>query len=62
MVEQIPAVEDANVEPVCPYCEQPVKKICVRPIESTFGRRYLYFCCLCRKVLGVSHRKGFWMG
>jgi hypothetical protein len=26
------------------------------------GKRFLYFCGGCRKVLGISHRKGFWMG
>jgi len=29
--------------------------------ESTLGVRYIYFCTECRKVLGVSQRKGFWM-
>jgi hypothetical protein len=26
------------------------------------GKRFVYFCGTCRKVLGISHRKGFWMG
>ena len=26
------------------------------------GKRYVYFCSSCRSVLGISHRKGFWMG
>ena len=33
-----------------------------REVKSIFGRRYVYFCSRCRKILGVSHRKGFWMG
>jgi hypothetical protein len=33
-----------------------------RFLRGFLGRRYLYFCPHCRKVLGVSHRKGFWMG
>ena len=33
-----------------------------QPLNSLFGKRYIYFCPECRKVLGVSHRKGFWMG
>jgi len=31
-------------------------------LSSQFGKRYIYFCPTCSKVLGVSHRKGFWMG
>jgi len=34
----------------------------MRELESMLGKRYIYFCPNCRKVLGVSHRKGFWMG
>ena len=33
------------------------------PIDDPFlGKRYVYFCPNCKSVLGVSHRKGFWMG
>jgi hypothetical protein len=31
-------------------------------LSGMMGRRFIYFCCHCHKVLGVSHRKGFWMG
>jgi hypothetical protein len=31
-------------------------------LRSWLGRRYVYFCAACKKVLGVSHRKGLWMG
>jgi hypothetical protein len=34
----------------------------MQEISGVFGKRYVYFCPKCRKVLGVSHRKGFWMG
>lgn len=54
--------EDPSVDPVCPHCEKPVRELGVRKIESVLGVRFLYFCWACRKVLGVSHRKGFWMG
>ena len=33
-----------------------------REISGFLGKRYVYFCALCKKVLGVSHRKGFFMG
>jgi hypothetical protein len=34
----------------------------MREIKSVLGKRYLYYCSACLKVLGISHRKGFWMG
>jgi hypothetical protein len=58
----IECVEKNEVTPVCPHCSEPVKEVWCRPLSSYFGKRYIYFCPRCRKVLGVSHRKGFWMG
>jgi uncharacterized protein with PIN domain len=52
--------DDRN--PVCPHCEKEITRVSLKKIESTLGVRYLYFCNDCRKVLGISHRKGFWMG
>lgn len=54
--------EKSDVTPLCPHCSQSVGEIWFRELRGTFGRRYVYFCSSCRKVLGVSHRKGFWMG
>ena len=51
-----------DVDPICPYCEKVLRTIWIRELRGFFGRRYVYFCSHCRKVLGVSHRKGFWMG
>jgi len=47
---------------VCPHCEQEISTLNARKIKSPLGVRFIYFCNHCRKVLGVSHRKGFWMG
>ena len=33
-----------------------------RNAGPNFGRRYCYSCTECKKILGISHRKGFWMG
>ena len=56
-------IEERNdVMPVCPHCSQNLRQIWVRQIRSFLGRRFIYFCPKCQKVLGVSHRKGFWMG
>jgi len=51
-----------DVTPICPYCSGELHVVWMRALESVLGRRYIYFCPQCRKVLGVSHRKGFWMG
>ena len=55
-------VENESVTPICPHCEQAVHTLFFRTLSSFLGRRYIYFCSECRKVLGISHRKGFWMG
>ena len=51
-----------SAHPVCPHCEERLGEILFRELKGTFGRRYIYFCSKCHKSLGVSHRKGFWMG
>jgi len=48
--------------PVCPHCQQRLETIWCRRLSSVFGKRYVYFCPHCKKVMGISHRKGFWMG
>lgn len=56
-------IEERNdVTPICPHCEQAVTNINYRLLSAFLGRRYVYFCGGCKKILGVSHRKGFWMG
>ena len=55
-------VEKKNVDPICPHCDLPLRSVWFRELESTLGRRYVYFCSACHKSLGISHRKGFWMG
>jgi hypothetical protein len=46
----------------CPHCDKPLQRVLARKLRSSLGVRFLYFCSHCKKVLGVSHRKGFWMG
>jgi len=55
-------VEKKDISPICPHCSEPVKEVWYQELKGNFGRRYVYFCAKCRKTLGVSHRKGFWMG
>ena len=54
--------EKEDVNPLCPHCSEPVMELWFRELRTTLGRRFIYFCARCQKVLGVSHRKGFWMG
>jgi hypothetical protein len=51
-----------DVTPLCPHCEKEIERVWQRELTGTLGKRFVYFCPHCRKVLGVSHRKGFWMG
>ena len=51
-----------ETRPVCPHCANELRKIWFQRLKSPLGKRYVYFCPTCRKVLGLSHRKGFWMG
>jgi hypothetical protein len=44
------------------HCSEELHTVWFRKLAAQFGNRYVYFCSSCKKVLGVSHRKGFWMG
>ncbi|MFC2085529.1 hypothetical protein ACFLS9_10755 [Bacteroidota bacterium] len=55
-------VETESVKPICPHCEKELKDILAARMDSILGVRFVFFCNFCKKVLGVTHRKGFWMG
>ncbi len=55
-------LKQSDETPVCPHCSSPIDEMLFGELASRFGKRFVYFCSRCRKVLGVSHRKGFWMG
>jgi uncharacterized protein with PIN domain len=54
--------DDFPAAPICPHCDKEIQEMAARRVESMLGVRFVYYCTACRKVLGVSHRKGFWMG
>ena len=54
--------ENTEQYPVCPHCKTELKTVWFRELSGFLGRRYVYFCSSCRAVIGISHRKGFWMG
>ncbi|MDZ7767280.1 MAG: hypothetical protein U5K00_23170 [Melioribacteraceae bacterium] len=56
------AKEIKEENPICPFCESELTTILFKQIETTFGKKYAHFCEHCKKVLGITHRKGFWMG
>ena len=58
----ITAAEKHDVKPICPHCKTEITNVWYQELAGFLGKRYLYFCSHCRAVLGVSHRKGFWMG
>ena len=55
--------QEASATPKCPHCNRGLNEVSFSELRGGFfGKRYIYFCPSCRSVLGVSHRKGFWMG
>lgn len=62
------ADEDTTLIPKCPHCSASLSTIRTRELGfaagamARFGKRYVYACPECQAVLGISHRKGFWMG
>ena len=51
-----------DIDPICPHCRETARTLAFRELSGVLGRRYVYFCEFCHAVLGVTHRKGFWMG
>jgi hypothetical protein len=58
----IEAEEKFDINPQCPHCKTDIVKLFYKEIRSFLGRRYIYFCSNCKAAVGISHRKGFWMG
>jgi uncharacterized protein with PIN domain len=59
---EIQVIEDPGLVPMCPYCNAQLHTVLARELPTSLGKRYIYACSGCKKALGVSHRKGFWMG
>lgn len=51
-----------DVQPLCPHCSRELNVVWMQELLGFLGRRYIYFCPHCRVTLGISHRKGFFMG
>ena len=51
--------ERADTGVICPHCDKELEFLIARKLSASFlSRRLVYACPNCRKVLGVSHRKG----
>ena len=48
--------------PRCPHCESRIDGLMSRQIIADMGKAYAWACPQCQAVLGVTHRKGFFMG
>ncbi len=56
---KLPVEERDDFQPVCPHCERELDRLMARQLTSSVLSRRLVYCCpYCRKVLGVTHRKG----
>lgn len=55
-------VEERSINPKCPHCKNQLNTVSFKELEAFLGKRYIYFCPHCHSTLGISHRKGFWMG
>ena len=49
----------ATATPLCPHCDGEIGHLAYHEMNTFLGKRYLYMCPSCRKVLGVSHRQGY---
>lgn len=64
----VTAIERDDLRPLCPHCDERLSTMNATAVRSSgsgafgFGKRYAYACPKCNRLLGVSHRKGFWMG
>jgi len=55
-------MESYDKNPKCPHCKKEIHTLMFKELSGFLGKRYIYFCSDCGSTLGVSHRKGFWMG
>jgi hypothetical protein len=55
-------IRTTEESPLCAHCSRPLEELLVKRIKHDLGKAYVHFCPHCKKVLGISHRKGFWAG
>jgi hypothetical protein len=50
--------EKNDVDPLCPACSEKLKRVWYQELRGLIGKRYIYFCPHCRKVIGPGEREG----
>lgn len=51
--------ERDDLRPICPHCEREIDSLLSNKLDSSFlSARSVYCCPQCKKILGMSHRKG----
>ncbi|NOZ93243.1 MAG: hypothetical protein GXP47_00690 [Acidobacteria bacterium] len=56
------AVEEYTDPPLYPHCKEPLTRVVRTRIQEMLGTAYVWSCPHRRCTLGITHRKGFWMG
>ena len=51
-----------DLSPACPHCEREFDSLWARRMAHNLGKAYVHACPRCLRVVGVTHRKGFFMG
>lgn len=60
--------EDLELTARCPHCDAVLTEIRAKAVPAVgsasflFGKRYVYTCPRCNKLLAITQRKGFWAG
>lgn len=55
----IKEISKEKVQIICPHCSTPIDNVWVCEHQSSIGKRFIYFCNTCQKLLGISHHRGF---
>ncbi|NOZ93245.1 MAG: hypothetical protein GXP47_00700 [Acidobacteria bacterium] len=55
-------LQERHDPPLCPHCKEPLTRLVRTRIQEPLGKAYVWSCPHCRCTLGITHRKGFWMG
>ena len=62
MADQLKFTETESENPICPHCESEIKEVFARKVKGGWSVSYIYFCSMCKKVIGATDRKSIWAG
>ena len=61
-MRKLPMEERDDLNPICPHCERQIERLYYRQIRDLGGKRNIYFCSDCHRVLGVAQERSLWTG